>query len=120
MKAILITLAILAVVGGALLVFVIFKATGVVRTAHGQALYSSVGAWKRIQEFAHAQGKSNYVAEADSKVAMLEADLKAWREGASSGTDIGALEKMGDAAYKTIDQNIKNGQNPLAYLDASA
>ena len=120
MKAVLITLGIIGILGVALLIAVFFKAAGVVRKAHGQALYSSVGAWKRIQEFAHAQGKSNYIAEADSKLALLEADRKGWRETAPSGTDIAALEKARTTAYETTDRSIKNGRNPLAYLDQTS
>ena len=119
MKAVFITLGIIAILGVVLLVTVLLLAAGVVRKAHGQALYSSVGAWKRIQEFAHSEGKSNYIAEADSKLALLEADLKAWRESAGSA-DLAALEKARLTAYETTDRNIKSGQNPLAYLDVPA
>ena len=54
MKAVLITIGVLAIAGVALLVFVLSRAVAVVRTAHGEALYSAVGSWKRMQEFAHA------------------------------------------------------------------
>ena len=117
MKALFITLGIVAVIGVALLAVVSFRVVGAVRTAHGQALYSSVGAWRRIQEFANAQGNSNYVAEADKTLAMLERELKAWRESAPPGTDFAALEKMEELANKTTDAKIRNGQNPLGYLD---
>jgi hypothetical protein len=120
MKAVFVTLGIVAVVGVALLVVVLFRVAGAVRTAHGQTLYSSVGSWRRIQEFAHAQGKTNYIAEADRTLALLERDLKAWRDSAPAGTDFGALEKMEEFANKTTDAKIKNGQNPLGYLDSAA
>jgi Tfp pilus assembly protein PilE len=120
MKAVLISLAVVAVIGGVLVLFVLVKFGGAVSKAHGQALYSSVGAWTRIQEFAHAQGKSNYIAEAESKLTLIKSDLKAWRETAPSSTDFAALEKMQATAYDTTDKNIKNGQNPLAYLDGAA
>jgi hypothetical protein len=52
-------------------------------------------------------------------VALIEHDLKQWREIAvASGTDLSLFEKMQSTAYETTDQNIKNGQNPLAHLDA--
>src|SRR5215472_14204531 len=117
MKPVFIALGIVGVVGAVLLVIVLLRVAGVVRTAHGQALYSSVGSWRRIQEFAHAQGKTNYIAEADRTLAQLEGDLKAWRESAPPGTDFAALEKMEELANKTTDASIKNGQNPLGYLD---
>lgn len=118
MKAILITIGIVIAIGGLLLALILFKAASMVRKAHGQALFSSVGAWTRIQEFAHDQGKSNYIAEADSTLARLQNDLKTWRERAPSSVDIAAFEKMRATAYETTDRNIRNGLNPLAYLDA--
>lgn len=119
MKIMLISVAVVAVIGGVLVLFLLVKFGSAVGKAHGQALYSSVGAWTRIQEFAHAEGKSNYIAEADSKLALLKSDLKAWRETASSSTDFSALEKAQATAYDTTDRNIKGGQNPLAYLDGA-
>jgi hypothetical protein len=119
MKKVLIALGIAAVIGGVLLIFVLFKAAGVVREAHGRALYSSAGAWTRIQEFARSQGKTNYIVEADRKLGFIENDLKEWRQGAeAAGLDVTSFEKLRAAAYETTDRNIKNGQNPLAYLDA--
>lgn len=119
MKRILIALGIFGLLVVILVVTVFLKVAGTINKATGHALYSSMGAWTRIQEFAHAQGKSNYVAEADRMVATLDDNLKAWRANASSSADIAALEKMRTAAYETTDRNIKNGQNPLAYLDAA-
>ncbi len=117
MKPILISLAVVVVICAAIGVFVLLRFGSTVGKAHGRALYSSVGAWTRVQEFAHAQGKSNYIAEADNKLALLQSDLKAWRDSAPSDTDFAALEKLQATAYETTDRNIKNGQNPLAYLD---
>jgi|GEM_PF-3273529 len=119
MKIILISLAVVAVICGILVLFVLVKFGGVVTKAHGQALFSSVGAWTRIQEFAQAEGKSNYIAEADSRLTLLKNDLKAWRETVPSSTDFTALEKAQATAYDTTDRNIKSGQNPLAYLDSA-
>jgi hypothetical protein len=104
-------------VGGVFVVAKVVKFGSAVHKATGQALYSSVGAWTRIEEFAQAQEKSNYMAEAQSRLKLLKDDLKSWRESAPSSTDFGALEKMQASAYETTDRNIKNGLNPLAYLD---
>lgn len=119
MKIVIISVAVVAVIGGVLVLFLVVRFGSTVGKAHGQALYSSVGAWTRIQEFAHAEGKSNYIAEADSKLTLLKSDLKAWRETAPSGADFSTLEKAQAAAYDTTDRNIKSGQNPLAYLDGA-
>jgi hypothetical protein len=119
MKIILISLAVVAVIGGILVLFVLLKFGSAVGKAHGQALYSSVGAWTRIQEFAQAQAKSNYIAEAESRLTLIKSDLKSWRETAPSSTDFAALEKAQATAYDTTDRNIKSGQNPLAYLDGA-
>src|SRR5690242_19540358 len=94
MKGILIALRILGLLVVVLVVTVFFKVAGTINKATGQALYSSVGAWTRIQEFARAQGKSNYMAEADTTVAALQHDLKTWRKNAPASVDIAALEKM--------------------------
>lgn len=109
MKAVVITLGIIAILGIALLVTVLLLAAGVQR----RRMEADSG-------IAHAEGKSNYIAEADSKLALLEADLKAWRESSGSGADLTAFEKARLTAYDTTDRNIKSGQNPLAYLDAPA
>lgn len=118
MKALLIGIGIVAAIGVAVLAIFLFRVVTAFRTATGQALYSSVGSWTRIQEFAHAQGKSNYIVFADTNLAMLEHNLKIWRENAPSSVDFTAFEKMRATAYETADRNIKNGQNPLAYLDS--
>ena len=88
------------------------------QTGHQLAGRPSFGAWLRIQEFARLQGKTNYIAEADKTVAMIERDLKQWRDIAmASGTDLSPFDKLQATAYKTTDQNIQNGKNPLAHLD---
>ena len=118
MKKILIALGITAVVGCSLLIYVVFKAGVVVIKAQGQSLYSGAGAWSRIQEFAREQGNAKYIAEADRSLKFLEDGIKQWRESAQAvGLDINSFEKMRATAYEGTDQNIKNGQNPLAYLD---
>jgi len=118
MKKVLITLGIVAVVGCSLLIYVVFKAGNVVLKAQGQSLYSGAGAWSRIQEFAREQGNPKYIAEADSKLKFLEDGIKQWRESAQElGLDITSFEKMRATAYETTDRNIKDGQNPLAYID---
>jgi len=118
MKIVLIALTVVAVIGVVVVIVVLFIA-GRVSDAHGRTLYSSFGAWTRIQEFARAQGKTNYIAEADKTVALIERDLKQWREIAvASNMDLTPFEKMQATAYETTDRNIKNGQNPLAHLDA--
>jgi hypothetical protein len=118
MKKVLITLGIVAVVGFSLLIYVVYKAGSVVLKAEGQSLYSGAGAWSRIQEYAREQGNPKYIAEADKSLKFLEDGIKQWRESAQAvGLDINSFEKMRVAAYETTDRNIKNGQNPLAYLD---
>ena len=119
MKKILIALGIAALVGGVLLVIVLFKAAGAFHEVHGKALYSSLGAWTRIQEFAQVQQNTNYIAEVDKKMEFIEQQLKDWRGGVEAADlDIASFEKLRAIAYETTDKNIKNGINPLAYLDA--
>src|SRR5688572_29283064 len=115
MKLAFIALAVVVVLGGALLLAVLYFA-GNVAEAHGKALHSGYGAWKRIQEFAHASGKANYIAHADENVRLLEHDWKEWRE-MYSYKDLKPFDQLQAQAYATTDQNIKNGQNPLAFLD---
>lgn len=117
MKTFLISTGVIGLVVVVILVVVLLKAASVFREAQGRALYSSYGAWTRIQEFAHEKGNTNYIAEAEKTVATIKHDLKQWRESAS-GKDLSSCEKMQTAAYETTDRNIKAGQNPLAYLDA--
>jgi len=117
MKKVLITLGIVAVVGAVLLIVVLVKVAHTIHDAEGRAFYSGIGAWTRIQEFAKASGKTNYIAEADSKMAFLQQELSDWKQNASE-QDFSSFEKMKAAAYETTDKNIKGGLNPLAYLDA--
>ena len=116
MKKILIILGIIAVAGFLLLLVFIFSAVTVIRRAEGPAIYSSVGAWTRIDEFAHARGKTNYIAVADNQMALLEETQKQWQKNLST-QEISRLQKIQAEAYATTDRNIRNGQNPLAYLD---
>jgi hypothetical protein len=117
-KKILIALGLAGLVGCSGVVFLLFKAGKVVIRAEGTALYSAVGAWSRIQEYARAEGKTNYIAEADRNVTLLESEIASWRSSAESvGLDIAEFERMRKTAYETTDRNIKSGQNPLAHLD---
>jgi hypothetical protein len=118
-KIFLIALGIVVLVGGVVVVIVLFKAAGIVNEAHGRALYSSIGAWTRIQEYARTHGNTNHIAEANKKVELIEHDLKQWREQAvAMGLDLASFEKARTSAYETTDQNIKSGQNPLIHLEA--
>ena len=117
MKKVLTILGVVALIGGVLLIVVLVKAADVFHEAEGRAIYSSIGAWTRIQEFAEVSGKTDYIAEADSKMAFLQEQLSAWRQSRDS-QDISRFEKMQATAYKTTDKNIKSGLNPLMYLDA--
>lgn len=99
-----------------MLILFIFKAAKVIHEAEGQALYSSIGSWTRIQEFAHAGGKTNYIAYTDLQMQEIQKMLDEWKKNAGS-TEISNYEKMEATAYVQTDKNIKNGQNPLAFLD---
>jgi hypothetical protein len=118
MKKILIALGLAGLVGCSGLICLVFIAGRTVLKAEGQALYSAAGAWSRIQEYARTEGKTNYVSEANSKMEFLESQIASWRSRAEgTGINIADFEKMRRTAYETTDRNIKNGQNPLAYLD---
>jgi hypothetical protein len=118
MKKILIALGIAGVVCVVLLIVGLVKIGRTFHEAEGRAFYSAYGAWTRIDEFAHASGKSNYIAVADGNVAMIKGQLDQWRQNASTA-DIAAFEKMQATAYQTTDRNLKSGLNPLAYLDTT-
>jgi hypothetical protein len=118
MKKILIALGIAGLICAVLLVAALVKIGRAFHEAEGKAFYASLGAWTRIDEFAHASGKPNYIAEADKMLTVIKSNLNQWRQ-TSPGADIIALEKMQATAYQTTDRNIKAGQNPLAYLDAA-
>lgn len=116
MKKLLIILGIVAATGLLVLVVGLIWVVGMIRKAEGPALYSSVGAWTRIDEFAHAQGKTNYIAFADNQLSILQDAQKEWQKSAGN-RDLSSLQKMQADAYATTDRNIKSGQNPLSYLD---
>jgi hypothetical protein len=117
MKIFFIALALVLILAGVLLVYVLGQFASAVTEAHGKALYTGVGAWTRVAEFARASGKPHYIAEADKNLAMLLHDLAQWRQTAPKSTDFAALEKLQAEAYATTDRNIKAGENPLAHLD---
>ena len=116
MKKILIILGIVAVVIISLILGVLFLAFSMIHKAEGPALYSSMGAWTRIQEFAHADGRTNYIAFADYQVAQLQNILDGWQKTVGD-KEISNLHATQAAAYAQEDKNIKSGQNPLAFLD---
>ena len=117
-KNVLIAVGLAGLVGCSGVVYLLFKAGKVVIRAEGTALYSAVGAWSRMQEYARAEGKTNYIAEADKTVASLEREITSWRSNAeAAGLNIAEFETIREKAYETTDRNIKSGQNPLAYLD---
>ena len=116
MKKVLIILGIVAAAGFLLLIVIILAVVAMVHRAEGPALYSSVGAWTRIDEFAHEQGKTNYIAFADNQLAELQKFANGWSKTASA-SEISKCEKSQADAYAMTDKNIKNGVNPLAYLD---
>jgi predicted SpoU family rRNA methylase len=116
MKKILLILGIIFIVGFSLLVFFIFKAATVIHQATGQALYSSMGAWTRVQEYAHAGGKTNYIAYADQQLEEIQKMLDEFKKN-ESNLGISNFQKMEVSAYAQTDKNIKSGQNPLAFLD---
>jgi hypothetical protein len=119
MKKVLIVLGIVAIVGCSFLLYVVMKVGDKVLKAEGMSLYSGAGAWSRIQEYAREQGNPKYIAETDKSLKFLEGGIKQWRERAEAANlDINSFEKMRIIAYETTDRNIKNGVNPLAYLDA--
>ena len=116
MKKVVVILGIVAVAGFFLLLVVIFAVVTAIRQDKGRVLYSCVGEWTRTDEFAHAGGKTNYIVFADGQLAMYRDAQKKWQQSAGI-RDLSRLQKMQDDAYATMDRNIKNGLNPLAYLD---
>jgi hypothetical protein len=116
MKKILIILGIVAVSG---FLFLILFVTFVVYEIHktrGPVLYSCVGMWTRIDEYAHQQEKTNYITFADGQLAMYQKVANQWRMTAAA-SEISKCEKMQADAYTNMDKNIRNGLNPLTYLD---
>jgi len=116
MKKFLIILGIVAVVVFLMIVAFSFMVFRAIHKAEGPALYSSMGAWTRIQEFAHADGRTNYIAFADYQVAQLQNILDGWQKTVGD-KEISNLHVTQAAAYAQEDKNIKSGQNPLAFLD---
>ena len=116
MKKILIILGIVAAAGFLLVIlfatFVVYE----IRKDKGPTLYSCVGMWTRVDEFAHQGGKTNYIVFADGQLEQYQTASKKWSEGASA-SEISKCEKMQADAYTNMDNNIRNGLNPLAYLD---
>jgi hypothetical protein len=116
MKKVLIVTGIVAM---AAFLFLILFATFVVYEIHkdrGPVLYSCAGMWTRIDEYAHQQENTNYIVFADGQLAMYQKVANQWRETASA-SEISKCEKMQADAYTNMDKNIRNGLNPLAYLD---
>jgi len=112
-------LIILGIVAAACFLFLILFVAFVVYKIHkdrGPVLYSCAGMWTRIDEFAHQQENTNYIVFADGQLAMYQKIANQWRETASA-SEISKCEKMQADAYTNMDKNIRNGLNPLAYLD---
>ena len=116
MKIFFIILGIVAGVVFLLIVAVTYVLFSAIHKAEGPAFYSSMGAWTRIQEFAHAEGKTNYIAFADHQVAQIQTVLDEWQATVGSKERV-SLQQAQAAAYAQEDKNIKSGQNPLAFLD---
>lgn len=116
MKKVFIIVGIVVVAGFMLLLVLIFSLASLIRKAEGPAIYSGVGAWTRMDEYAHAQGRTNYIAFADTQLAVMQEAQKEWQKNLGS-QELSRLQKIQADAYATMDRNIKNGENPLAYLD---
>jgi|SRR5215469_11399252 len=116
MKKVLIILRTIAAVVFLVIVVFTFLLFRMIHKAEGPAIYSSMGAWTRIQEYAHAQGKTNYIAFADHQVADIRAMVDEWQKTVGS-QELANLQKAQAAAYAQEDKNIRSGQNPLAFLD---
>jgi uncharacterized protein YxeA len=111
MKKILIIVGIVVMAG---FLFLILFAAFIVYEFHkdrGPVLYSCVGEWTRIDEFAHQQGKTNYIVFADGQLEQYQTFSKNWRKSASA-TEISKCEKLQADAYTNMDNNIRNGLNP--------
>jgi hypothetical protein len=116
MKKVLIIVGIIGVAGFTALVVILLFFISEARRAVGPALYSSMGASIRIQEYAHAAGKTNYIAYADNQVTLVQGWINDWQKTAENA-DPAKLHELETNAYVTMDKNIKNGVNPLAFLD---
>ena len=102
----------LAVVGVFLLISMIHQAQRLV----GPTIYSGIGEWTRMDEFAHAQGNTNYITAADEQLTLLRQEQKEWQENAGV-QDASVLQKAQSDAYAAMDQKIKKGFNPFTDLD---
>jgi hypothetical protein len=110
---------ILGIVAAAAFLILILFVTFVVYEIHqsrGPVLYSCVGMWTRIDEFAHQKGNTNYITFADGQLQQYQTVSKEWGKSASA-SEISKCQKMQADAYTNMDKNIRNGLNPLAYLD---
>lgn len=116
MKKILIILGIVAMAGFLFLILFVTFVVYEIHQARGPVLYSCVGEWTRIDEFAHQKGNTNYITFADGQLAMYQKVASQWRETAPA-SKISEYERMQADAYTNMDKNIRNGLNPLAYLD---
>lgn len=116
MKKVLVILGIVAAGGCLLVILFVTLVVYEIHKSKGPVLYSCVGMWTRIDEFAHQQGKTNYIAFADGQLEIYQTASKQWRENASA-SEIARCEKMRTDAYVNMNKNIQNGLNPLAYLD---
>jgi hypothetical protein len=116
MKKILIIVGIVVMAGFLFLILFVAFVVYEIHKDRGAVLYSCAGEWTRIDEFAHQQGKTNYIVFADGQLTMYQKVANQWRETASA-SEISKCEKMQADAYTNMDKNIRNGLNPLAYLD---
>lgn len=116
MKKVLIIVGIVAAAAFLILILFVTFVVYEIHQSRGPAIYSGVGAWTRIDEFAHEQGNTNYITFADGQLQQYETVSKEWGKSASA-SEISRCEKMQADAYTNMDKNIRNGLNPLAYLD---
>jgi hypothetical protein len=116
MKKVLIILGIVATAGLLLLILFVALVVYEIHTSKGPVLYSCVGEWTRIDEYAHQKGDTNYIVFADGQLQQYQMAAKGWGKSASA-SEISKYEKMQADAYALMDKNIKNGLNPLAYVD---
>ncbi len=119
MKKVLVILGIVVATGFLLVVAGVFVLITMIHRAErlvGPAIYSGIGEWTRMDEFAHAQGKTNYITVADEQLTLLREEQKEWQESAGI-QDVSALQKMQSDADTAMDQKIKKGLNPFTDLD---
>jgi hypothetical protein len=116
MKKVLIILGIVAASVFLLLMLFVGFVVYEIQKSKGPVFYSCVGEWTRIDEYAHQQEKTNYVVFADGQLDMYQKVSREWSHRASA-SEVSKCKKMQADAYTQMDKNIKNGLNPLAYLD---